>query len=43
MKSIIIEGSVYGNFQGGMTGTSIYFPSYLVCFKCLLNSRCLLH
>jgi hypothetical protein len=43
MKSIIIEGSVCGNFQGGMTGTSTYFLSYLVCFKSFLNSRYLLH
>jgi hypothetical protein len=43
MKSIIIEGSVCGNFQGEMTGTSTYLSSYLVGFKCFLNSRCLLH
>jgi hypothetical protein len=43
MKSITIEGSVCENFQGRMTGTSTYFPSYLVCFKCFLNSQCLLH
>jgi len=43
IKSIIIEGLVCGNFKGEMTGTSTYFPSYLVGFKCFLNSRCLLY
>jgi len=43
MKSIIIEGSICRNFQGGMTGTSTYFHNYIVCIKCFLNSRCLLH
>jgi hypothetical protein len=43
LKSIIIEGSICRNFEGGMTGTSTYFHSYIVCFKCFLDSRCLLY
>jgi hypothetical protein len=43
LKSIIIEGSICRNFQGGMSGTSIYFHRYIVCFKCFLDSRCLPH
>jgi len=43
LKSIVIEGSICRNFQGGMTGTSTYVHNYIVCFKCFLDSRCLLH
>jgi hypothetical protein len=35
-KSIIVDGSICRSFQGGMTGTSIYVYSYIVCFKCFL-------
>jgi hypothetical protein len=42
LKSII-EESICRNFQGGMTGTSTYVHSYIVCFKCFLDSRCLLY
>jgi len=41
-KSIIVDESICKSFQGGMTGTSIYVYSYIVCFKCFLNSQCLL-
>jgi len=42
-KSIIIEESICRNFQGGMTGTSTYVHSYIVCFKYFLDSQCLLY
>jgi hypothetical protein len=35
-KSIIVGEKVYSCFQDGMTGTSIYVRSYIVCFKCFL-------
>jgi hypothetical protein len=35
-KSIIVDGSICRNFQGGMIGTSIYIHSYIVCFKFFL-------
>jgi hypothetical protein len=40
-KSIIVGGSIYRSVQ--RIGTSIYVPSCLVCFKCFLNSWCLLY
>jgi len=40
LKSIITEGSICRNFQGGMTGTSTYVHNYIECFKCFLDSRC---
>jgi hypothetical protein len=43
LKGIIIEGSICRNFQGGMTGTFTYVHSYILCFKCFLNSGCLPH
>jgi hypothetical protein len=42
-KTIIIEGSICSCFQGGMTGTSTYVHSYIVCFKYFLDSQCLLY
>jgi hypothetical protein len=42
-RSIIIDESICKSFQGGMTGTSIYVYSYIVCFKCFFNSRHLLY
>jgi hypothetical protein len=35
-KSIIVDESICRSFQDGMTGTSIYVHSYIVCFKCFL-------
>jgi len=35
-KSFIVGKNVCSSFQGGMTGTSIYVRSYIVCFKCFL-------
>jgi hypothetical protein len=43
LKSIIIEGTICKNFQGGMTKNSTYVYNYIVCFKCFLDSQCLLH
>jgi hypothetical protein len=36
IKSNIVDELICRNFQGGMTGTSIYVHSYIVCFKCFL-------
>jgi hypothetical protein len=35
-KSFIVCEKVCSCFQGGMTRTSIYVRSYIVCFKCFL-------
>jgi hypothetical protein len=34
IKSNIVDESICRSFQGGMTGTSIYVHSCIVCFKC---------
>jgi hypothetical protein len=42
-RGIIVDGSICGCFQGGMTGTSSYVLNCVVCFQVFLQCQCLLY